>query len=218
MNSETHKFRNSSIIAAGMKRSVTQDEGARGPGRPRCEEARQRILTAAAEILEEVGFAEATVDAIADRAGASKATVYRWWPHKAAVLIEAFRESVAGELPFAITGDLEADLRKQLAQFGAMLRGRKGRAFAGFIAGAQSDPDLAEEFRNSWIHPRREEAKHVLRHYVETGDLPRGIDLDLSIELLYAPLYYRLLTGYGELTDEFAETVARQVLHGLKAR
>jgi AcrR family transcriptional regulator len=201
-----------------MKKSLLPEEGVRGPGRPRCEETRQRILAAAAEVLEEVGFAEATVDAIAERAGASKATVYRWWPHKAGVLIEAFRESVAEELPFAITGDLEADIRKQLVQFVTMLRGRKGRAFAGFIAGAQADPDLAEEFRKSWIHPRREEAKVVFRHYIDTGDLPTGIDLDLSIELLYAPLYYRLLTGYGELTDEFAENVARQALHGLKAR
>jgi AcrR family transcriptional regulator len=199
-----------------MKKLVTTEEGARGPGRPRCEETRQRILAAAAEILEEVGFAEATVDLIAERAGASKATVYRWWPHKAAVLIEAFRESVAGELPFAITGNLEADLRKQLAQFVAMLRGRKGRAFAGFIAGAQADPDLAEAFRTSWIQPRREEAKEVLRHYIEAGDLPRGLDLDLAIELLYAPLYYRLLTGFGKLTDEFAGNVAHHVLRGLR--
>src|SRR3954464_2749807 len=159
MNSETKRFRNSSIEAAVMKTTVQHDEGTRGPGRPRCEETRQRILGAAAELLEEVGFADATMDAIAERAGASKATVYRWWPHKAAVLIEAFRESVIGELPFAVTASLEADLRQQLVQFVLMLCGRKGRAFAGFIAGAQSDPDLAEAFRRLWIHPRREEAK-----------------------------------------------------------
>lgn len=200
-----------------MKHAIQQDEGVRGPGRPRCEIARQRILTAAAEVLEEVGFADATVDAIAERAGASKATVYRWWPHKAAVLIEAFRESVVGQLPFAVSGQLEADLRQQLVNFAVMLRGRKGRAFAGFIAGAQSDPDLAEAFRRFWIHPRREEAKAVFLHYMEAGELPRGLDLDLAIELLYAPLYYRLLTGYGELTDEFAADVAGRVLQGLKA-
>jgi AcrR family transcriptional regulator len=199
-----------------MKTRVQHDEGTRGPGRPRCEETRHRILGAAAELLEEVGFADATMDAIAERAGASKATVYRWWPHKAAVLIEAFRESVVGELPFVVTGSLETDLRQQLVQFVAMLCGRKGRAFAGFIAGAQNDADLAEAFRRLWIHPRREEAKAVLLHYIDAGDLPRGLDLDLAIELLYAPLYYRLLTGYGELTPDFAESVARAVLPGLR--
>jgi AcrR family transcriptional regulator len=199
-----------------MKTSTVPDENVRGPGRPRCEITRHRILSAAAEVLEEVGFADATVDAIAERAGASKATVYRWWPHKAAVLIEAFRESVVGELPFAVSGRLDADLRQQLSNFAAMIRGRKGRAFAGFIAGAQSDPDLAEAFRRFWIQPRREEAKAVFQHYIGAGELPRGLDLDLAIELLYAPLYYRLLTGYGELTDEYAAEVARSVLHGLK--
>ncbi len=200
-----------------MNTIVPQDESARGPGRPRCEMVRHRILESAAEILEEVGFANATVDGIAERAGASKATIYRWWPHKAAVLIEAFRESVAGELPFVVTGKLEVDITRQLAQFAAMLRGRKGRAFAAFIAGAQSDPDLAEAFRSFWIAPRREEAKVVLGHYVKTGDLPAGTDLDLAIEVMYAPLYYRLLTGYGPISDEHAECVARAVLHGLKA-
>jgi hypothetical protein len=57
----------------------------------------------------------------------------------------------------------------------------------------------------------------VFLHYIEAGELPRGLDLDLTIELLYAPLYYRLLTGYGDLTDEFANHVARTVLHGVKA-
>ena len=200
-----------------MTTTDRHEESTRGPGRPRCEVVRHRILEAAAQLLEEVGFANATVDAIAERAGASKATVYRWWPHKPAVLIEAFRESVAGELPFGITGRMEDDLQQQLVQFVTMLRGRKGRAFAAFIAGAQSDADLAEAFRSSWIAPRREEAKVVLQHYIDAGELPRDLDLDLAIELLYAPLYYRLLTGYGPMTDQYAISVARFALAGIRA-
>ncbi len=78
----------------------------RGRGRPRDEVARSRILEAALEVLELHGFSNATCDAIAERAGASKATIYRWWPNKAAVLIEALREAVALELPFPDTGDV----------------------------------------------------------------------------------------------------------------
>src|SRR5258708_6902786 len=90
---------------------------AKGPGRPRDEEVRKRILASAAQLLQAKAFDEITVDAIAEGSGSCKATVYRWWPNKAAVLIEAFRETVARELPKPDTGDFRADVRQQLRNF-----------------------------------------------------------------------------------------------------
>src|ERR1700759_655666 len=113
---------------------MQQDESVRGPGRPRCEETRPRILTAAAKLLEEVGFSEATTEAIAERAGASKATIYRWWPNKAAVLIEALRERIARESPFPNTGDLRSDIHRQVQNFIDFLNSRRGRILRAFIA------------------------------------------------------------------------------------
>jgi AcrR family transcriptional regulator len=190
----------------------------RGPGRPRDEEVRWRILDSAARLLEEVGFASVTVEAIAEHAGAGKATVYRWWPNKAAVLIEAFRETVASELPFPFTGSLSSDVRQQLQNFAAMLNGRSGRAFAAFLAAAQTDAEVAEAFRQMWIAPRRAEAKQALQRHCETGELPETVNLDLAVELLYAPLYYRLLTGYGSITDEYVHELAETALRGLRNR
>src|SRR3954451_23694395 len=95
----------------------TEDLVHRGRGRPRDEVAKSRILEAALKLLEEQSFADITTDAIAERAGASKATIYRWWPNKAAVLIEALREAVAQELPFPDTCDLREDIRVQLRNF-----------------------------------------------------------------------------------------------------
>jgi len=188
----------------------------RGPGRPRDEDVRRRILQSAGRLLEEHGFAGVTVEAIADDSGASKATVYRWWPNKAAVLIEAFRETVASELPFPDTGSLSEDVRQQLQNFAAMLNGRRGRAFAAFLAGAQTDPDVAEAFRQMWIAPRRAEAKQALERHCRSGELPPNADLDLAVELLYAPLYYRLLTGFGSITKEYVDELAETALRGLR--
>src|ERR1700685_1101926 len=95
----------------------TEELNSRARGRPRDEVARKRILEAALELVEELGFACTTTDAIAERALASKATIYRWWPNKAAVLIEALREAVAQETPFPHTGKLGADIRLQLRNF-----------------------------------------------------------------------------------------------------
>src|ERR1700761_3415758 len=82
----------------------------RGRGRPRDESARLRILKAALELMDEMSFTQVTMEGIAERAGASKTTVYRWWPNKAQLAIEAFREAVAPELPLRDTGSLRKDL------------------------------------------------------------------------------------------------------------
>src|SRR5579864_4805918 len=145
--------------------SYAMTHTAKGPGRPRDEEVKKRILTSAARLLEAKTFDDITVDAIAEDAASCKATVYRWWPNKAAVLIEAFREKVSTELPLPDTGDFRSDVRQQLRNFAKIVCGGRGRIFGGFIAGAQADPDVAEAFRESWIRPRRAEAKKVFAKY-----------------------------------------------------
>src|ERR1035441_9298054 len=113
----------------------------KGPGRPRDEEVRKRILDSAAQLLEDRCFDAITVDGIAEQSGAGKATVYRWWPNKAAVLIEAFRERIAREMPFPDTGDFRQDVRQQLQNFAVIIYwGKRGKVFRSFIAGAQADP------------------------------------------------------------------------------
>ena len=139
---------------------LADDELLRGRGRPRDEDARSRILQASLEALEELGYPGITCDAIAERAGASKSTIYRWWPHKEAVMLEALRESVAQELPFPNTGSLKQDIRIQLHNFVKLLTGPRGRVFKGMIAAAQSDPKVAEAFCSIWVSPRREFARH----------------------------------------------------------
>ncbi|MDQ2710626.1 MAG: TetR/AcrR family transcriptional regulator [Acidobacteriota bacterium] len=200
---------------ATLTKYATEDLTPRGRGRPRDEVARSRILDAALEILEETTFDNATTDAIAERAGASKATIYRWWPNKAAVVIEALRDVVAQELPFPDTGNLREDVRIQLQNFVKLLNGRRGRAFRAFIAAAQGDKDVAAAFRSIWIRTRREQTKAVLLRHQEEGRLRRGTDLDSILDLLYGPFYFRLLAGHGPLTPAFADTIAELALAGI---
>jgi AcrR family transcriptional regulator len=108
-----------------------------------------------------------TTEAIAGRAGASKATVYRWWPNKAAVVIEA----VAPELPFRDTGSLREDLTTQARNFAQVLSGRGGRMPRSFIIAARADPDVAQALRSMLSDPRRAEAKAMLRRKKANGQL-----------------------------------------------
>ena len=191
-----------------------EEEAARGRGRPRCEDARKRILDAALELVEQWGFAQTTTDAIADRAGASKATIYRWWNTKSDLLVEALRVAVGQEIPFPQTGDLREDIRIQLRNFVKMLNGRRGRSLRALIAAAQNDEEAATAFLTMWIKPRRLEAKAVLQSHQANGQLNKLLDLDLVLDLLYGPLYLRLISGYGKLTAAYADELTELAFHG----
>lgn len=184
-------------------------------GRPRCEDSRARILQAGLELLEKFSFAEITADAIAERAGSSKATIYRWWPNKDAVLVEAFREAVAQELPFPDTGNLRDDIRLQLQNFITLLTGRHGRIFTAFVAAAQSDPEVAETFQRVWREPRRAAFKAGLERH-RGKQMRQDADLEMVLDALYGPLYYRLLTGNKKFADGYAEALTDLVLNGIR--
>jgi AcrR family transcriptional regulator len=163
--------------------------------------------------MEQRCIEEITVDAIAEESGAGKATVYRWWQNKAAVLIEAFRERISKVLPFPDTGDFRQDVRLQLQNFTEVIYwGRRGKVFRSFIAGAQADAEIATAFRENWIRPRRAEARKLFERYLADGTARADLDPDLAVELVFSPLYYRLLTGWGEITPEYLDKLVDQVM------
>src|SRR5579883_1946094 len=194
---------------------ATPQKPERPRGRPRDEAARRRILQAVLDLMEDNGFAQATAEAIAARAGVSKATIYRWWPNKAAVVIEAFREAVAPELPLRDTGSLREDLTNQMRNFARLLCGPRGRMLQSFVVAARSDPEVAAAFRQVWSDPRRSEARAVLRQKQATGQLRRDADLDLVLDSLYGPLYYRFLVKNEPPSQKYAEALADLVIRGL---
>src|SRR5215469_13459176 len=196
---------------------ATLENSPRGRGRPRDEATRRRILKAALDLMDETAFAQVTAEAIAERAGASKATIYRWWPNKAAVVIEAFKEATAPQLPFLHTGSLREDLTEQVRNFARVLSGRGGRMLRSFVVAARSDPEVAAAFRSIWSDPRRAEAKGMLRRKQRSGQLRKDADLDLVLDALYGPLYYRFLVKNEAPSQRYADALANLVIQGLAA-
>ncbi len=188
----------------------------RGPGRPRDEEVRKRVLESACHLLEEAGFRNVTMDAVAEQAGASKATLYRWWPDKASLFIEAFRDAVQPEFPFSDTGSLTNDLSVQIRRFSKFLQTRRGKLLAAFVAGAHHDPEIGAALREYWITPLRERGYAVLDRYRKNGQLPPTLDLNLVQDMMYAPLYYNLLTGYTEISEAYVDALVKSLLNGLQ--
>src|SRR5579883_2120782 len=185
------------------------------PGRPRSEQAHQAILRSTLKLLQELGFGALSIEAIAADADVGKATVYRWWPNKAALVADAFSSSADQELQFPDTGSVRTDMSQQMRQLVRVLRGGRGRIVAALLGGGQSDPELIEAFRERFLWPRRQQAYTTLQRGIERGELPHDLDMDLMLDSLYGPIYMRLLIHHGKLTEEFIARLCDLVLDGV---
>jgi AcrR family transcriptional regulator len=186
----------------------------RRPGRPRCERASQAILSSTLKFLEakENGFDDLTIERVAEEAGVGKATVYRWWPNKAALVADAFAGSVTRKLHFPDTGSVGEDMSQQMQQLVRILRSRRGHILSLIVGAGQSDPTLIKAFRDRFLKPRRAEAYTTLRRGIARGELPEELDLDLVLDALYGPIYMRFLVGHDSLTPEFVDQLCELVL------
>lgn len=181
----------------------------------RSESSRRATLEAALDLCTEKGYGRVTVEAIAARAGVSKKTIYRWWPSKSAVLLEAFTEALVLATPFTDTGDVAADLRTHVTGAVAVLSVPPlGPAYAGILSEVHHDDELAETVRTQLIEPRFEGAVTRLRTAQEHGQIPPDADLRLAVEMLYGPVYYRHVL---RKPMQDAETVATLVDHVLRS-
>jgi AcrR family transcriptional regulator len=181
--------------------------------RRRSQRCHQAILQAAVELLEEKGYAAVTIEAIAARAGTGTQTIYRWWPSKAAVILEAYRVQAAYTVPD--TGAVRTDLLQVLHQLFEVLNTTAGLAVTSLIAEAQLDANFAATFREQLINNCRDTLRLVLQHGVERGELQPDLDPELVIDAVYGPVWYRLLLKHAPLDQRFAEAVVNLLLGGL---
>jgi len=187
-------------------------------GRPRSELARQAILAAAAELLLSRGVTAVSMDEVAELAGVSKATIYRWWPSKETLALEALYEEWADpEREPPDTGNLHADLLALLLPWIVRVGDRPyGRIVGALLTEARTDPTFGAVYRERFVEPRRAKARTIFQRALARGEIPLGADAEAAIDLLYGALYHRLLHGHAPLTQEFAETVVGIVVAGLK--
>ena len=190
--------------------------GKRPPGRPRSEQARQAILRTTLKILGKNGFSGFKIEEVAAHASVGKATVYRWWPNKGALIADAFAISTTRKLRFPDTGSVYADMSQQMRQLIKVFRSRRGRIVSAILAAGQSDKDLIEAFRERFLWPRRREAYATLRRGIQRGELRKNLDPDLLLDALYGPIYMRFLIQHDRLTPEFVDRLCELVLAGVR--
>jgi AcrR family transcriptional regulator len=186
----------------------------------RSERSRRAILDAAVDQLLLEGIAKLSVEAIAARAGVGKQTIYRWWPNKGAILLDVFIDMVGGFGDFSLpeTDDLAEDIKiGPRATIQALGVPRFAVPYRALLTVIHHDEKLAAELRDRLVTPLLAATKRRLLVAQENGQID-DVDLDIAVELIYAPLYYRWLLGTGPLTVEYSDAVIDLAVRALRVR
>jgi AcrR family transcriptional regulator len=182
----------------------------------RNERARRAILDAALSLVCELGYDNVSVEAIAKQAGCSKATIYRWWASKGAVVLEATTESLDLVVPFPDTGDVVTDLRTQLEAIRELITTTAtGFAYRGLIAAGQSDAGLLQAVFDQIIEPSITAFTARIGTAQERREINPGADVQTLRDILYGYLEYRLLHSM-PIETRHIEALLAIVLDGVR--
>jgi AcrR family transcriptional regulator len=187
-------------------------------GRPREERADRAILEATLQLMAEVGVRDLRMDDVADRAGVGKATIYRRYRSKNA-LVSAAVATLVSEIAIPDTGSTHADLLALMTQAVELYSGSLApRLMPSLVDEARRNPELANTVRGEFLAGRRAALSTVLRRGIRRGDLRRGLDMDLALDVLGGAIFYRLLITGGPIDQRLAEGVVELILRGFAPR
>ena len=179
--------------------------------------AHDAILDAVHALLQRKSVRDLTIEEVAKRAGVGKPTIYRWWPSKAALVMDMFEERVAPQFRVSDAGTAEATIRRHVTLLIRLLNGFFGKVSAEIIAEAQSDPDVLREYRRRYVLKRRAVSHSVIQRGKASGELRDDMDAELLIDMVYAPIYYRLLVGHEKLDQRFGDALVDCVMASAKS-
>jgi len=184
-----------------------------GPrGRRRRQQTHDAILEAAREVLRVHGYARFAMEQVAALAGVSKTSIYRRWPSKGALLIELYMEGLPDTAIVEDAASLKSELRRYLVSTVERVQDREWRTIlSSLVAEAQYDQATATLLRDKVVLPRRESGLRLLRKAQERGEIAADVDHDIVLDLLFGPVWYRLLFEHAELDADFAKRLLAQV-------
>jgi len=157
-----------------------------------------------------------TIEGIAREAGVGKPTIYRWWDGKCALVMEAFLASMPPQVPFSEAGSAVEVLKEQVEQVVKLMRGRPGKIVAEMIGEGQSDPHVLEKLRKLFFSNLLAPARQAIEWGKQKGELDQDLDTDFALDMIYGPIYYRLLVGHKPLDDAFTQAIPARVISAIK--
>jgi AcrR family transcriptional regulator len=175
-------------------------------GRPRNAELRAAVLRAATELALAGGTGAVSIDAIAKRAAVSRTTIYKWWPSAAAIVLEGLLASMSGSMVPPTGSGTRGTLDHQVRALNGILADpTTGPLLRRVIAAAGTNSDVATALLDQWLLPRRAAVAAVLYDGIAAGELRADLDVEVTVDALFSPAYYRLVFAMAPL-DEAALT------------
>ncbi|MFF8873099.1 TetR/AcrR family transcriptional regulator [Streptomyces massasporeus] len=194
----------------------TAERPARGRGRRPADEVRADVFRVVGEVLLEEGIADLTFERVARLSGVSKTTLYKWWPSKGALALDGYFHAVEETLAFEDTGDIRADLTRQLRAFAHIMTGTPaGRVVTELIGQSQTDEDLATAFRSLYSSERRRLAGERLLRAKEQGQIRDDVDVQILVDQLWGAVYHRMLVPDEPVTDDFVVALVSNLIDGI---
>jgi AcrR family transcriptional regulator len=188
-------------------KSVKTKVAPRPAGRPRSEQARRAVLEAAYKLLKVKGFQAVGSHEIANAAGVSSATLYRWWDSKEDILFDACFEHMKPVLAVSGSGSALARLRRYVLYVAEFLASDDGVVMARLFTGIHDDSKLRRMFLERYVMSRRQMQRRFIGEAIASGQLKRRTDPELLIDALNGPLFFRWLQGHAPLDKSFAEGI-----------
>ncbi|MEU0564763.1 TetR/AcrR family transcriptional regulator [Nonomuraea sp. NPDC005983] len=179
----------------------------------------EAIMRTTLELGQEIGYAKLSIEAVAARAGAGKHTIYRRWPSKGALFLDSLLSLNEPSLDYPDTGDIVADLRKQIhAAVDLLSTPPLGPLYQALVREAQHDPQVAAELNERFITPQAERTVARLKAARDQGQLSPDFDLDLAMAILSGPLYFQFLITQEPLTRDYVDRVLDALFNGMRPR
>jgi AcrR family transcriptional regulator len=185
-------------------------------GRQRSEESEEAILSAITDLLKDKPLRDISIEEIARKAGVGKATIYKWWPSKAYIAFDAFSRKLKEMVPIRDTGSAERDFKEQLRALYAFFDTPAGLVLRHFLAEGQVDGEFASLFRERFLKPRRETVGVIYDRAVERGQIRRGLDRVVVLDLIYGPGFYRMLIRQEPLGQKKLDEMISTLFQGLR--
>ncbi|WP_429420206.1 TetR/AcrR family transcriptional regulator [Nocardia sp. GAS34] len=212
---QTHSETSSNYLCTNDGLETGEMTPSRARGRPRSEECRDAILTAAMELIQEDDLRRASVDRIAERSGVSKATIYKWWPNRTAVAVDAFLRQMMADAPVPDTGSAAEDFRLTLRGMMRFYTSAFGAIYAQLVGEAQFYPAERERIRTHQVNIRRAAVKKIWDRGVARGELDPNVDPEVALDLIFGVAMYRMTTGHGGLTPADADAIVATAMRAL---
>lgn len=185
-------------------------------GRPRSESSRRSILDATRRLLTHTSVQKLSIEAIARKAGVGKTTIYRWWPSKSAVVMEAIFSQPAFHNIMPTPRNAVEGVRGQIEKLARQLNGKNGRMVAEIIGESQPDAEALKLFVSAFLQDRYNTLNSYIEGGKQTGEFDESIDTDSAIDVILGPIFFRLISGQ-ELDDAFVTDMSDMLIKSLKA-